>query len=589
MPSLKEELTRLVAGAFTEAGFDPAYGEVVPAQRPEWGQFQCNGALAAASQYQLTPRQMAAQVVDKLRQAEILTGITIGGPGFINFSLTDAALGDHVQAMAQDERLGCGVSPRPLNVIVDYGGANIAKPMHVGHLRAAIIGESLKRLARFVGHRVLGDVHLGDWGLPMGLIIAELSQRQPELPYFEQDYTGPYPAESPVTIDDLEEIYPAANRRAKEEPAFREAARQATFALQQGRPGYNALWRHFIAVSIAELRADYTRLNVHFELWLGESDTNARVAPLIERLAAEGYAYESNGATIVAVSEPEDRFELPPLILAKSDGAILYGTTDLATLEQRVEDYGVELALYVVDNRQSDHFRQVFRAAYKTGVVPPSTRLEHINFGTMNGKDGKPFRTRTGGVMKLKELIELVTAKALERMNEINISRNYDEAERLDIARKVGVAALKFADLSNHYSKDYIFDLDRFSSFEGRTGPYLLYTAVRIKSILRTAGEKGLGAGPILPPVDAIERDVLLKLAELPDKVNFAFEQRAPNHLCEYVYTLATAYNRFYHDHHILQETDLARQAAWLGLSQMTLRVLTLVLELLGIETPERM
>jgi arginyl-tRNA synthetase len=461
--------------------------------------------------------------------------------------------------------------------------------MHVGHLRAAIIGQSLKLVARFLGHDVLGDVHLGDWGLQMGMLISELERRRPDLPYFDADFTGPYPEEPPLTIADLEEMYPAASSSAQSDTAAMESARLATVELQRGRPGYRALWQHFVDISVAELKTDYADLNVEFELWLGESDTQARIPALIERLRQSGHAYESEGALVVDVSEPDDQKEVPPLMLLKSDGAVLYSTTDLATIEQRVQDLNAQLILYVVDNRQADHFRQVFRGAGKTQIAPASVVLEHTGFGTMNGRDGRPFKTRAGGVMRLKDLIELVTEKAAERMAELDVARDYDDAEKAEIARMVGMATLKYADLMNHRTKDYVFDLDRFSSFEGRTGPYLLYTTVRTKSILRKAKAQELAPGAILPPASQMERDVQLKIAELPDVICLAFDARAPNHLCDFGYALATTFNRFYHEHHILRESDRAQQASWLALSSCFAASLQLVLELLGIEVPERM
>jgi len=589
MPSLQQQLTTIVADAFADCGYDRKYGAVQISSRPDLSQFQCNGAMAAARQYNTNPRQIAQAVVDKLTTLDLFQQVTIAGAGFINLGLTDAYLVDHLRALAADERHNCAPTDEPQHLIVDYGGANIAKPMHVGHMRAAIIGESLKRLTRFLGHAVLGDVHLGDWGLPMGMVISELAFRHPDWVYFDPAYTGPYPAESPVTIADLEELYPAASKRTKADPEALEAARQATFALQNGRPGYFALWRHFMEVSLMELRRDYADLNVEFDLWLGESDVRARVMPLVERLQAAGYAQASDGALIVDVSQPEDTKAVPPLLLIKSDGAILYGTTDLATIEQRVQELGAELVLYVVDKRQSTHFEQVFRAAHKTGVAPEMVGLEHIAFGTMNGKDGKPFKTREGGVLKLRSLIEMVIDKAKERLAEVEAARQYDEAEKAEIARLVGIATLKYADLMNHRSIDYVFDLDRFSAFEGRTGPYLLYTAARTKSILRKAQEQELLFGPLIAPVDDGERALFLKLAELPDVLNLAFAERAPNHLCEYAYTLATTFNRFYRDHHILSEANPAQQAAGLALADCTVAVLEQVLDLLGIQTPARM
>lgn len=589
MPSLKAQLTEITAGAFEASGFDARYGEVTRSDRPDLGQFQCNGALAAAKAYKSNPRKIAESVAEVLERDTALGGVSLAGPGFINLTVTDQTLADQIAAMGSDDRLGIDRVAAPQKIVVDYGGPNVAKPMHVGHLRAAIIGESIKRIARFLGHDVLGDVHLGDWGLQMGMLITEVQRRQPELPYFDADFTGPYPQDSPVSLSDLEEMYPAASARAQDDAAAMEAARQATFDLQRGRPGYRALWGHFHDVSIAGLKADYAQLGVEFDLWLGESDTQDRLAPLVERLRTEGYARESEGALVMDVALPDDKAEIPPLMLLKSDGAVLYSTTDLATIEQRMDELHADAVIYVVDNRQADHFRQVFRAARKSGVAGPSVVLDHAGFGTMNGKDGKPFKTRAGGVMKLKDLMELVTDKATERMPEHDVAKDYPADEQAAVARMVGLATLKYADLMNHRTKDYVFDLDRFSSFEGRTGPYLLYTAVRTKSILRKAEERGLQGGTILPAAADLERDVMLKLSELPDVLELAFTGRAPNHLCEYGFSLATAFNRFYHEHHVLREEDTARQASWIALSEVFVRTLGLTLELLGIEVPERM
>ncbi|MCZ6917953.1 MAG: arginine--tRNA ligase [Gemmatimonadetes bacterium] len=589
MPSLRKRLTEITSSAFEASGFDARYGDVIRSDRPDLGQFQCNGALAAAKTYKSNPRKIAESVAGHLRRETTLENVSIAGPGFINLSVTDRALTDQMAAMAADERLGADRVAAPQKIVVDYGGPNVAKPMHVGHLRAAIIGESIKRIARFLGHDVLGDVHLGDWGLQMGMLITEVQRRQPDLAYFDVDFTGPALEDSPVSMSDLEEMYPAASARAQEDPAAMEAARRATFELQQGRPGYRALWSHFHDVSIAGLKADYAQLGVEFDLWLGESDTQDRLPSLIERLRSEGHARQSEGALVMDVALPEDKADIPPLMLLKSDGAVLYGTTDLATIAQRMDELHADSLIYVVDNRQADHFRQVFRGARKSGIAPASVSLEHAGFGTMNGKDGKPFKTRAGGVMKLKDLMELVTERAAERMAEVGMVKDYPEEESSQIARMVGLATLKYADLMNHRTKDYVFDLDRFSSFEGRTGPYLLYTAVRTKSILRKAEERGLQSGDILPAASGLERDVMLKLTELPDALELAFAGRAPNHLCEYGYALATAFNRFYHEHHVLREEDAARQASWIALSELFLRALCLTLELLGIEVPERM
>lgn len=588
MNSLTQELSQIFGGAFVEYGFAPNYGKVTPSDRPELSQFQCNGALAAAKQTGHNPRALAEKIAQKVAENEIFREVSIAGPGFINIILADDYLVRYIMRMVEDKTLGCPTAVEPQTILVDYGGANIANPLHVGHLRSAIIGECLKRLARFIGHTVVGDIHLGDWGLQMGMIISELERRQPDLPYFDSTFTGPFPQEPPFTISDLEEIYPAVSQRAKTDEQALEAARQATFELQKGRKGYRALWQHIYNVSVADLRNEYDRLNIHFDLWLGESDTQPLIDGMLEQLQSDGFATESEGALVIGVTEARDTKELPPLILRKSDGAILYGTTDLATIMQRVQDYSPNLILYVVDKRQADHFDQVFRSAYKTKIAPETLVMEHIGFGTMNGPDGRPFKTRSGGVMKLKDLVTMITDKAMERVQNSELATAEPE-QLIEMAQQIGVATLKFADLMNHRLKDYQFDLERFSVFEGCTGPYHLYVAVRINSLLEKAENRGLCAGEILPPSSEDERQILLRLIDFPDVIQAAFEQRAPNYLCDYLYKLASAYSRFYHNYRILTETDLSRQASWLKVSQAVLVVLRQSLTILGIEVPKRM
>ncbi|MFW5940279.1 MAG: arginine--tRNA ligase [Chloroflexota bacterium] len=593
MKPITEKLSSLFSQAFATSGYDEVYGEVVPSNRPDLSDFQCNGALPAASEYKKNPREIAQQVVDALDpqlREEVFSEVSLAGPGFINLRLSDRFLAQHVDEMRRDDRLGVPVVSRPRKVVLDFGGANVAKRMHIGHLRPTIIGDSLQRLFRFRGDRVVSDIHMGDWGLQMGMLIKEIEHRQPGLPYFDADYSGPYPEESPVDMDDLQEIYPAASARTKSDPEALEAARLATKDLQDGRPGYRALWQHIVDVSIDALKEDFERLGVTFDLWMGEADAHPRIEPMVRRLVREGYAEESAGAIIVTIDEPDDKAEIPPLMLLKSDGSVLYGTTDLATIEQRVEELDAEFIGYVVDIRQSLHFEQVFRAARKTGIAPAGeVELEHLPNGTINGPDGKPFKTRAGGVPTLKEVIDMVVDKARERLEEIEAAQSYDEEEREQIAEQVGIAALKFGDLVNHRAKDYVFDLERFTSFEGRTGPYMLYAAVRTKSIMRRAAEEGLRGGELAPPASPEERELMLKLSELPNVVAHAYETRAPNHLADYVYNLAITFNRFYREHHILSEQDAAQQASWLALSQFTLRQIECVLSLLGIEVPERM
>ena len=585
--SLLADLSTRFGDAFASQGLDRADGAVVPSQRPELAQYQCNGALAAAKAAERNPRDIAETIVAEVADPAVIAELSVAGPGFINITVTDEFLANHVQAMEADTRLAVPLPDPPDRVLVDYGGPNMSKSMHVGHLRASIIGESLKRLFRFLGHDTAGDIHIGDWGMPVGQLIIEMERRQPELAYFDPDSSGPYPDESPVTLDELSEMYPVVVARTTDDPEEAERARQATLELQNGRPGYVALWSHFRRVSEDEQKRDFDALGVEFDLWRGESTVADRLAPLVGRLL-DGVAEESQGALIVDVAEVDDKKEMPPLLLTRSDGSYLYSTTDLATLDQRMDD-GFNVVLYVVDARQGLHFEQVFRAARRGGVVPPDVVLEHIAFGTVNGPDGKPFKTREGGVLRLQDLIAMVADAARKRLDEAEIAQDYPEQERSQIARQVGLGALKFGDLSNHRTSNYVFDLDRFTSFEGKTGPYVQYGAVRIKSILRKAAERELSAGPIVPPSAPQERDLMLRLARLPEVLQRTADLRAPNTMAEYAYEVVTDFNRFYEVCHILREPDPVRQASWLGLVDLTLRVLILLLDLLGIDVPERM
>ena len=586
--SIFTQLSSAFGDAFASLGLDREFGDVVGSQRPELAQFQCNGALPAAKPAGRNPRELAEQVIDALADTSPFADLSIAGPGFINITLTDDYLGAYVAAAAADARFGLDpVAPR--TIVVDYGGPNVAKELHVGHLRTAIIGESLKRLLRFVGHNVIGDVHLGDWGTNMGQLIVEMEERHPEWPYFDPLFAGPYPDESPVGMDDLQEIYPVAAAKAKEDFGYAERARRATVELQEGRPGYRALWQHFRDESVDAIRAVYEDLGVEFDLWHGESTINDRLAPLVARLVDGGVAVESDGALIIDVARGDDTKEIPPLLLVKSDGATLYTTWDVATIEDRVEVLEVDEIIYVVDVRQALHFEQVFRAAKRTGIASPAVHLEHAGVGTVNGPGGKPLKTRDGNLPLLRDLITDAKTKAALRLDENDLATEYPAAEREGIAETVGVAALKFGDLSNHRSSDYIFDLDRFTSFDGKTGPYLLYGAVRMQSILRNAEAKGLGPGPILAPSVAAERNLMLQQVRLPLVVERAAGHLAPNHLAEYAYELVAAFSRFYEACHILSETDAARQASWLSLVDLTLRQVRLLLGLLGIDAPARM
>ncbi|WP_026873066.1 arginine--tRNA ligase [Inquilinus limosus] len=587
MSSLASKLTETVAAAFAAEGLPPEFGLVTVSNRPDLGQFQCNGALAAAKQARANPREIAQRVADRLAANPDFDNVSLAGPGFINLSLTDVAIAAHIDAQARDERLGVPLARRR-RVVLDYGGPNVAKPMHVGHLRASIIGDSLRRLFLFAGEEAIGDVHMGDWGTPMGMVISEIARRDPQQPYFDPDYTGPYPEESPVTMEDLEVLYPAAAQASKADPARMEESRRATAELQAGRPGYRALWQHFFDVSVAGMKREFDALGVHFDLWKGEAAVHDLIEPMVEELKAKGLAEIDEGAVIVRVAEEGDKTEMPPLILVKSDGAVMYGTTDLATIVDRVRTLDPDLMLYVVDQRQALHFEQVFRAARKAGLNGKAG-MEHLGFGTMNGPDGKPFKTRAGGVMKLYDLLGTATDTALKRLEEAGLAKEYPEEERREIARRVGIAAVKFADLSNHRVSNYVFDLDRMLRFEGKTGPYLQYAAVRIKSMLRRAEAEGIVPGAILPAVNEADRALMLQLAQLPDAIRGAYDKRAPNELCDFAYTLAQEFSRFYNACHVLSEPDAARRASWLGLAALTLRQLERVLDLLGIEIPDRM
>ncbi|WP_119300930.1 arginine--tRNA ligase [Dongia deserti] len=586
MSSLSGALTEVVARVFDELGLPAEYGRVTISNRPDLGQFQCNGALAAAKAAKQNPRAIAEQVMAKLQVMPQLRDTSLAGPGFINLSVTDERLAEHANWMAGDERLAV-TRKRPEMVVLDYGGANIAKAMHVGHLRAAIIGDSLRRIFSFAGDNTVGDVHMGDWGLQMGMLISELEIRRPDLPYFDPNFKGPYPNASPVTVTELEEIYPTASAACKADPARNERARVATAELQQGRPGYRALWQHFFDISVEVLKRDYGALGVHFDLWKGEAHVDPLIGPMVEKMKAMGLAEVDQGALIVRVARPDDKKEIPPLILVKRDGAAMYSTTDLATIVDRVNEQNPDLILYIVDQRQHLHFEQVFRAAIMASLNGKA-KMEHLGFGTMNGPDGKPFKTREGGVMKLQDLIAMMTGAALDRLKEQGLATDYDEAERKDIAKKVGLAALKFADLSNHRIANYVFDPDRFVRFEGKTGPYLLYAAVRIKSILRKADAQGDRPGTILPPEPG-ERDLVLALGALPDAIQAAYDERAPNRIADYAYGLAQTFSTYYNQFHILSEQNDALRRSRLGLAALTLRALELSLSLLGIEVPERM
>ena len=588
MKQILDLISQEVMGAFEACGYDPSYGRTGISNRPDLCEYQCNGAMAARKKYGKAPAVIAAEVVEKLKANPAFELAEAVGPGFINLKVKGEFLQQYLLEMQEDPDLSVEKTKSPKTIMLDYGGPNVAKPLHVGHLRSAIIGESIKRIGRFMGHKMIGDVHLGDWGLQMGLIVTELRHRQPDLPYFDDNWQGEYPKEPPFTISELEEIYPSASARSKEDEAYRQEALEATKLLQSGKPGYRALWEHILNVSVADLKKNYKKLNVEFDLWKKESDAQPYIPDMVQRMKAEGYAYEDQGALVVDVKEESDTKEVPPCILLKSDGASLYTTTDLATIVERMKLFHPQEIIYIVDKRQEMHFTQVFRCARKTGLVGEDTQLKFLGFGTMNGKDGKPFKTRDGGVMRLETLIGEITDEMYRKILE---NHEADPEEARKTAEIVGLAAIKYGDLSNQASKDYVFDVERFTSFEGNTGPYILYTIVRIKSILSKYREAGrtVETGGILPPAGDVEKELVLSLCGFNSAIAQAYAETAPHKICSYIYELSNAFNRFYHETKILSEEDERQQESWIQILELTRRVLETSIDLLGFSAPERM
>ena len=585
MDQLADLISRQLAGAFERAGYGDADARATLSNRPDLCEYQCNGALPAAKLYHKAPIQIAQAVAAELSGCELFESVEAVNPGFLNMKLSGAFLAQYLTEMAQSDRLGVPQEETPRTIVLDYGGPNVAKPLHIGHLRSAIIGESVKRIDRWFGNHVIGDIHLGDWGLQMGLIIAQLQDDQPELPYFDDSFTGGYPETAPFTISELEKIYPAASARSKEDEAFAARAHDATYQLQSGKRGYRALWRHILNVSVADMKRNYEKLDVHFDVWLGESDAQPYIPKMLKLVEEKHLAVRSEGALVVPVQEDTDTKDIPPCILVKSDGATLYATTDLATILQREEDFRPDRIFYLTDKRQNLHFEQVFRVARKAQLVPNTTELQHVGFGTMNGKDGKPFKTRAGGVMRLETLIAEITDFIREKITE-NQTVSDDELEKT--TGMIALAALKYGDLSNLATKDYVFDLDRFASFEGNTGPYILYTIVRIKSILAKY-DGDVAAAKLLAPTSQEQKDLMLVLSRLQDSLLAAYRDSLPNVICAYIYELAGAANKFYHDVRIISEPDPAQKASYVALMDLTRRALETCIDLLGFSAPDKM
>ena len=597
MNKLIDIITDEVTKAFVAAGYDAKYGKVTLSNRPDLCEYQCNGAMAAAKEYKCAPFMISDKIAEALSGNPMFAMAESVKPGFLNIRISNEYLAEYLNSMQEDEgRYGCEKAAEPKTIMIDYGGPNVAKPLHVGHLRSAIIGESGKRIGKFMGHHMIGDVHLGDWGLQMGLIITELKLRRPELVYFDENFEGEYPKEAPFTIAELEEIYPTASGRSKEDAAYKEAAMQATYELQHGRRGYQALLKHILDVSVSDLKKNYENLNVSFELWKGESDAQPYIPDMVQKMKDDGYAYISDGALVVDVKEETDTKEIPPCMILKSDGASLYNTTDLATMVWRMKDYHPDELIYVVDKRQELYFTQVFRCARKTGIVKPETRLKFLGFGTMNGKDGKPFKTREGGVMRLEYLVSAINEEMLKKITENQKSKedlDIDQEEAVRTAKTVALSAIKYGDLSNQASKDYIFDIDRFTSFEGNTGPYILYTIVRIKSILskyEAMGKDVSACSSVIKAADSEnEKNLMLVLSRFNAVMENAFEETAPHKICAYIYELANAFNGFYHGTKILSEENEEIQKSYIAVLCLTKSILETCIDVLGFSAPDRM
>ena len=588
MNTLLACISEYMEKAFEEAGYDKKFGKVTLSNRPDLCEFQCNGAMAAAKEYKKAPIMIANDVQAVLAKNEIFSEATAVPPGFLNLKLSSVYLTDYLGKMNESNKYGVDAAENAEKIVIDYGGPNVAKPLHVGHLRSAIIGEAVKRICRYMGNDVTGDIHLGDWGLQMGLIMTELRERKPDLPYFDKSFEGDYPEEAPFTISELEEIYPTASAKSKDDEAYKEKAMNDTYELQTGDRGHRALWNHIINVSVADLKKNYENLNVSFDWWKGESDAQPYIADMVKKMQDEGYAYESEGAIVVDVKEETDQKEVPPCMILKSDGASLYTTTDLATLVERRQLLNPDHVIYVVDKRQEMHFIQVFRCAKKTGIMDKDVKLDFLGFGTMNGKDGKPFKTREGGVMRLETLLADINE---EMYKKITGNHDIEENEARQTAKTVALAAVKYGDLSNQATKDYIFDIDKFTSFEGNTGPYILYTIVRIKSILAKYADSGksLDKVSLNTELNASEKALMLELVKFNQVMENAYAELAPHKICAYIYDVANAFNSFYHENRILAEEDEAKQAGWIALLKLTKELLETCIDILGFSAPERM
>ena len=579
---LIDKLNNNIQTVLKQLGFNDEVS-VVKSSRPELGDYQYNGVMKLAGMNRINPRELAEKIVAELSKYDDYTNINIAGPGFINISFKDEVLIDYINEINNDFEKNIYKDENDTTIFLDYGGANVAKQLHVGHLRSANIGEALKRLLNACKFKTISDVHLGDWGRPMGLVMLEIEKRQPDLVYFDKNYTGEYPTESPVTAEDLSEIYPFASNRSKEDPEYLEEAREMTLRLQNRERGIYALWKHVVHTSVEEdIKKAYELLNTSFDLWEGEADADEYIPELIDYLEKNNYTEISEGAEVIFVNEPDDKIEIPPFMIKKSNGGVLYDTTELATLYSRIKRFKFNDIWYLTDSRQSLHFVECFRAAKKTKIVPEDIKLTHLPFGTMNGPDGKPFKTRDGGVMSLNALYKLVYDECYKKLSD-----SIPDDKKEETARIIAVAAIKFADLLPNRTTDYTFDPVKFSDLNGKTGPYLLYNTVRIKSIFQKV--EGIEYKTYNNIGSSIERDMILHLIELSSTLKKGISEKLLNEICEYLFKLTNLYNTFYADHYIVSEEDKKQQESWLVLSSVVLKTNMFLLDILGIDVPERM
>ncbi len=581
--SLIKNIEKEIKNTIESSGYSLENFVLQPSSRPDLGQYQINDSMVLAKKYGKNPRDIANDIVKELEKDKRFTNINIAGPGFINISLTDEYLTELLN-MINTDITSVIDKKEPKKIILDYGGANVAKALHVGHLRSANIGEALKRLAILLGYEVLGDAHLGDYGRPLGFVVLEIKKRYPDLPYFDPNYTGDYSEiELPITNEELEKIYPEASRKAKEDENYLEEGRDVTAKIQNHIPGYYDLWKKVVDISKADIKNVYDALNVHFELWQGESDAAEYFNELEEFFEKSGVLIESSGAKIIEVKEETDKAPMPPLLFVKSNGTLSYETTDLATILERKKNYNPDEIWYLTDARQELHFMQVFRAAKKAKLVNDDIKLVWFGFGTMNGKDGKPFKTRDGGVMSLKGLINLIYDETIKRINPETVSA--DEKEK--VAKTVAIAALKYADFLPYRGTDYIFEVEKFADLEGKTGPYLLYSTIRMKSLLNKA--KNIKQEKATTITTATEREIILNLLGLPRVLDKALEAKSLNDIAEYLYKLTSQYNKFYSENKIITEENEYIRESWLILTTVVYNINMLLLNTLGISVPEKM